>query len=517
MQLATILWADDEIDLLKPHILFLNEKGYQIDTATNGNDALNIFKTKDFDIVFLDENMPGLTGLETLSKLKSINPDIPVVMITKSEEEYLMEDAIGFKIDDYLIKPVNPKQILLTIKKLTDNKRLVSEKTSMAYQQDFRNLGMILNDNLNYTEWIDVYKKLIFWELELEQLEDAGMHEILTMQKSEANAQFCKFIEKNYLNWIKDQDKAPLLSHQLFRKKVFPNLSDQIPTFFILIDNLRYDQWKIINPIITEYFRLDEEENYFSILPTATQYARNAIFSGLMPSDMEKRFPKLWQNDEDEGGKNLYENEFLEDQIKRSLRKEIKFSYHKILNQDQGKDLNDSLNNIIGNDLNAIVYNFVDMLSHARTDMQMIKELANDDAAYRSITLSWFEHSPLLELIKKLSQKKVRLIITTDHGTIRVKKASKVVGDRNTNSNLRYKQGKNLNYNAKEVFLVKNPQDAMLPKLHVSSSYIFAKEDMYFVYQNNYNQFVNYFNETFQHGGISLEEVIIPFVTYKNK
>jgi CheY-like chemotaxis protein len=517
MQLATILWADDEIDLLKPHILFLNEKGYEIDTATNGNDALNIFKTKDFDIVFLDENMPGLTGLETLSKLKAINPEIPVVMITKSEEEYLMEDAIGFKIDDYLIKPVNPKQILLTIKKLTDNKRLVSEKTSMAYQQDFRNLGMILNDNLNFTEWIDVYKKLIFWELELEQLEDAGMHEILTMQKSEANAQFCKFIEKNYLNWIKDQDKAPLLSHQLFRKKVFPNLSDQIPTFFILIDNLRYDQWKIINPIITEYFRLDEEETYFSILPTATQYARNAIFSGLMPSEMEKRFPKLWQNDEDEGGKNLYENEFLEDQIKRTLRKEIKFSYHKILNQDQGKDLNDSLNNMMGNDLNAIVYNFVDMLSHARTDMQMIKELANDDAAYRSITLSWFEHSPLLELIKKLSQKKVRLIITTDHGTIRVKKPSKVVGDRNTNSNLRYKQGKNLNYNAKEVFLVKNPQDAMLPKLHVSSSYIFAKEDMYFVYQNNYNQFVNYFNETFQHGGISLEEVIIPFVTYKNK
>jgi CheY-like chemotaxis protein len=517
MQLANILWADDEIDLLKPHILFLNEKGYEIDTATNGSDALDIFKTKDFDIVFLDENMPGLTGLETLSKLKSINPDIPVVMITKSEEEHLMEDAIGFKIDDYLIKPVNPKQILLTIKKLTDNKRLVSEKTSMAYQQDFRNLGMILNDNLNYTEWVDVYKKLIFWELELEKLEDAGMHEILTMQKTEANAQFCKFIEKNYLDWIKDQDRAPMLSHQLFKKKVFPNLSDQIPTFFILIDNLRYDQWKIINPIITEYFRLEEEDTYYSILPTATQYARNAIFSGLMPSDMEKRFPKLWQNDEDEGGKNLHESEFLEDQIKRSIKKDIKFSYHKILNQDHGKDLNDSFNNLMGNDLNAIVYNFVDMLSHARTDMQMIKELANDDAAYRSITLSWFEHSTLLELIKKLSQKKVRLIITTDHGTIRVKKPSKVVGDRNTNSNLRYKQGKNLNYNAKDVFLVKNPQDAMLPKLHVSSSYIFAKEDLYFVYQNNYNQFVNYFNETFQHGGISLEEVVIPFVTYKNK
>lgn len=517
MQTANILWADDEIDLLKPHILFLNEKGYQIDTATNGRDALDIFKTKDFDLVFLDENMPGLTGLETLSSIKTINPDVPVVMITKSEEEYLMEDAIGFKIDDYLIKPVNPKQILLTIKKLIDNKRLVSEKTSMAYQQDFRNLGMTLNDNLSYKEWIDVYKKLVFWELELEKLEDAGMHEILTMQKAEANAQFSKFMEKNYLGWIKNQDQAPVFSHQLFKKKVFPSLQDNIPTFFILIDNLRYDQWKIINPIITEYFRLEEEDTYFSILPTATQYARNAIFSGLMPSEMEKRFPEMWQNDEDEGGKNLFEEQFMADQIKRSLRKDIKFSYHKILNYDQGKDLNDALSNLMNNDLNAIVYNFVDMLSHARTDMQMIRELANDDAAYRSITLSWFEHSPLLDLIKKLAQKRVKLMITTDHGTIRVKHPSKVIGDRNTNSNLRYKQGKNLNFNPKEVFQVKNPADAMLPKLHVSSSYIFAKEDTYFVYQNNYNQFVNYFNETFQHGGISLEEVIIPFLTYKNK
>ncbi len=517
MQTVNILWADDEIDLLKPHILFLNDKGYQIATATNGNDALDIFKTKDFDLVFLDENMPGLTGLETLSQIKTINPDVPVVMITKSEEEYLMEDAIGFKIDDYLIKPVNPKQILLTIKKLIDNKRLVSEKTSMAYQQDFRNLGMTLNENLSYQEWIDVYKKLVFWELELEKLEDAGMHEILTMQKAEANAQFSKFIEKNYISWIKDQDKAPILSHQLFKKKVFPSLQENVPVFFILIDNLRYDQWKIINPIITEYFRLEEEDTYYSILPTATQYSRNAIFSGLMPSEMEQRFPKMWQNDEDEGGKNLFEEQFLQDQIKRSLRKDIKSSYHKILNYDQGKDLNESLNNLMGNDLNAIVYNFVDMLSHARTDMQMIRELANDDAAYRSLTLSWFEHSPLLELIKKLSQKRVKLMITTDHGTIRVKHPSKVIGDRNTNSNLRYKQGKNLNFSPKEVFQVKIPSDAMLPKLHVSSSYIFAKEDSYFVYQNNYNQFVNYFNETFQHGGISLEEMVIPFITYKNK
>lgn len=518
MQDTTILWADDEIDLLKPHILFLNEKGYKVTTVTNGHDALDAFKSNYFDVVFLDENMPGLTGLETLTQIKNIKSDVPIVMITKSEEEYLMEDAIGSKIDDYLIKPVHPKQILLTVKKLTENKRLVSEKTTMAYQQDFRQLGMTLNDNLSHQEWVDVYKKLIYWELELQTLEDAGMHEILTLQKAEANTQFCKFVEKNYLGWIKNPDTAPTSSPQLFKKKVFPKLeSTKGPLFFILIDNLRYDQFKLINPIISEYFRLEEEDTYFSILPTATQYARNAIFSGLMPLEMERRFPSMWQNDEDEGGKNLFESDFLGDQIKRLVRKDIKHSYTKILNLDEGRALNESINNMMNNDLNVVVYNFVDMLSHARTDMQMIRELASDDSAYRSLTLSWFEHSPLLELLKFLSQKGARVVITTDHGTIRVKKPSKIIGDRNTNTNLRYKQGRNLNFTAKEVFHIKNPHDAMLPKLHVSSSFVFAKEDSYFVYPNNYNHFVNFYNETFQHGGISLEEMIIPIVTYGPK
>ncbi|HEY8780969.1 MAG TPA: bifunctional response regulator/alkaline phosphatase family protein [Mucilaginibacter sp.] len=517
MQDTTILWADDEIDLLKPHILFLNEKGYKVSTVTNGNDAVEAFKNSHFDLVFLDENMPGLTGLETLSQIKNINNDVPIVLITKNEEEYLMEDAIGSRIDDYLIKPVNPKQIQLTIKKFTENKRLVTEKTTMAYQQDFRNLGMILNDNLSFQEWVDVYKKLIYWELELEPLEDAGMHEILTMQKSEANVQFCKFVERNYLNWMKDPESGPTVSPQLFKKKVFPRLDGKGPLFFILIDNLRYDQFRIINSLITEYFRLEEEDAYYSILPTATQYARNSIFSGLMPLDMEKRYPEMWQNDEDEGGKNLFEGQFITDQLKRVLRKDIKHSYHKILNIDEGRALNDSVSNLMSNELNVVVYNFVDMLSHARTDMQMIRELASDDAAYRSLTLSWFEHSPLYDLLKFLAQKQVRVIITTDHGTIRVKNPSKIVGDRNTNTNLRYKQGKNLNFNPKEVFHVRNPHDAMLPKLHVSSSFVFAKEDKYFVYPNNYNHFVNFYNETFQHGGISLEEMLIPIAVYGPK
>lgn len=517
MQEAKILWADDEIDLLKPHIMLLSEKGYQVKTVTNGNDAVDAFKKDIFDLVFLDENMPGMTGLETLSLLKTLNPGTPMVLVTKNEEEHLMEEAIGSKIDDYLIKPVNPKQILLTIKKLTENKRLVSEKTTMAYQQDFRSLGMTLNDDLGHEEWTEAYKKLIYWELSLEKLEDAGMHEILTLQKSEANIQFSKFIERNYLGWLKNPDTGPTLSHGLFADKVLPKLIPGKPVFFFLIDNLRYDQWRVLNEVITQYFRLEEEDSYYSILPSSTQYARNAIFSGLSPLEMERRHPEIWQNDEDEGGKNLHEERFLDHQLRRLLRREFKYSYQKILTLEQGRDITDNLPNLMQNDLNVLVYNFVDMLSHARTDMAMIRELANDEAAYRSLTLSWFEHSPLLDTLRWIAQKKGRVIITTDHGTIRVKNPSKVVGDRNTNNNLRYKQGKNLSFIGKDVFHIKNPHDALLPKLHISSSFIFAKQDSYFVYPNNYNHFVNYFYGTFQHGGISLEEIIIPFATYSGK
>ena len=517
MEKIHILWADDEIDLLKPHILFLKEKGYEVHTANSGDDALDMVKERPFDIILLDENMPGLSGLEALVKIKQLRNEIPVVMITKSEEEHIMEDAIGSQISDYLIKPVNPNQILLSLKKNLENKRLIREKTSSAYQQEFRQIGMTLSDRLSIQEWKDVYQKLVFWELELTRSREEGMEEILRMQKSEANTQFSKFIANHYQDWLNGKDaNAPILSHTVFKNRIVPELDKADTTFLVLIDNLRYDQWKVIQPIISEFFKVDSEELYCSILPTATQYARNAFFAGLLPSEIEKRYPNYWLNDEDEGGKNLHEEFFMQEQLKR-LGKDMKTSYTKITNFQSGKKLAENLPNLMGNKFNTIVYNFVDMLSHARTEMEVIRELADDEKAYRSITVSWLEHSPLLDILKQIADRKARLIITTDHGTIRVTEPSKVVGDRNTNTNLRYKQGKNLNYEKRDVYEVRNPSDIYLPKQHVSTAFVFAKEDKFFAYPNNYNYYVNYYRNTFQHGGISLEEMLIPFITLSNK
>ena len=511
-----ILWVDDEIDILKPHIIFLEKKGYTVSTCNNGADAIDMCDSTNYDIVFLDENMPGLSGLETLTAIKSKQANLPIVMITKSEEEYIMDDAIGNKIADYLIKPVNPHQILLSLKKSLDNARLVSEKTTSNYQQEFRKIAMDLAMVNSYEEWIDIYKKLVYWELELENISDFGMLEILESQKQEANSLFFKFIKKNYPDWIYNNDDAPILSNTLFKKVVLPEINKSNGTLLVVIDNLRYDQFYIIEQTIAKYYKKKEEIPYFSILPTATQYARNSIFSGLMPLEMEQKHPNYWKNDTDDGGKNLYEEEFLQEQLKR-LRKDIKLGYHKITNLKAGKQLADNFNTIKENDLTVIVYNFVDMLSHAKTEMDVIKELASDDKAYRSLSNSWFMNSPLLEMIQKAQSLGLKLIITTDHGTINAKAPSKVIGDKNISSNLRYKTGRSLSYEDKEVYAVKEPKEIGLPSISINSSFIFAKEDYFFAYPNNFNHFVKYYKNTYQHGGISLQEMIIPCAIFVPK
>ena len=516
MEKVKILWVDDEIDLLKPHVMFLESKGYSLDTVNNGEDALEMIDNESYDIIFLDENMPGLSGLETLSRIFE-NHNIPVVMITKSEEEYIMEEALGSKISDYLIKPVNPHQILLSLKKNLDSKRLVNEKVTSSYQKEFREISMALMDMRSLKDWEEIYQKLVHWEVELDTIDSSGMVEILEMQKSEANSQFFKYVKGNYESWLKDGDEKPVLSHTLMKEKVFPHLSDSKPSFFILIDNLRYDQWKVIQPIVEEWFKVEEESTFCSILPTATQYSRNAIFSGLTPLDLSKRFPHLWKNDHEEGGKNLHEKEFLEDQLQRLGLGSKKYAYHKVVKKQYGDRLVEQFNNLLNNDLNVIVYNFVDMLSHAKTEMDMIRELAGTDKSYRALTKTWFENSLLLEMLKKIADSGADLFITTDHGTINVGVPSKVVGDKETSSNLRYKTGKRLQYQAKDVMVVENPEQYFLPAANLTSSYIFAKENVFLTYPNNYNHFVNYFKDTYQHGGISLEEMICPFIRLSAK
>ena len=512
MSQIKILWVDDEIDLLKPHILFLEKKNYHVTTCNNGQDAIDLFDENNFDVVFLDENMPGLSGLETLSELKEKKSSVPVIMITKSEEEYIMEEAIGSKIADYLIKPVNPNQILLSLKKNLDHSRLISEKTTLDYQKEFRKIAMDMAMVRTYEDWVELYKKLLFWELELENIEDQSMVEILESQKAEANMQFGKFIERNYEDWFQPKADKPVLSHEIFGELVAPEIRKKDkPILFVVIDNLRYDQWKAFESVVNNHYKLEKEVSYFSILPTATQYARNAIFSGLTPLDMEKKFPQYWKNDPDEGGKNLYEGEFLTEQLKR-LGLNIKQADYKITNFASGKKLADNFKSLKNNDLTTIVYNFVDMLSHAKTEMDVVKELASNDKAYRSLTASWFKNSPLLDMIQQAQQLGFRLIITTDHGTINCKNPSKVIGDKNTSLNLRYKTGRSLTYEDKDVYAVKDPKKIGLPALNMSSSFIFAKNDLFLAYVNNYNHYVSYYRNTYQHGGISLEEMVIPFL-----
>jgi CheY-like chemotaxis protein len=515
MKRVKILWTDDEIEILKPHILFLNEKGYDVDTCTNGTDTIDLVTQNSYDVIFLDEHMPGMTGIDTLKIIKELKPDTPVVMITKSEEEMIMEAAIGSKIADYLIKPVKPNQILLSLKKIVEGQSLVTKKTTSDYQAEFGKIRILIDSANSYKDWEEIYKKLVYWDLQLDTADESGLREIYRMQEQEANSLFSKFISGNYLNWFNDSFvEKPLISPSIFKTTLFPLLKNSEKVIFILIDNLRYDQWKIIQSEITHLLKVVNESLYYSILPTATQYSRNAIFSGQMPLDIEKSTPEYWIWDDEEEGKNMFEKELIEKQLSRNFIK-CKWDYYKISNNTAGKKIYENILSILNNDLTVLVYNFIDLISHARTDIGLIRDIASDESAYRSLTRSWFIHSPLMELFRRLPGKDVKIVITTDHGAIRVNNPIKVVGDKKTSSNLRYKHGRNLAFDEKDLFSIPQPQLAKLPTSNLSSKYIFARSNDFLVYPNNYNHFANYYRNTFQHGGISMQEMIIPLITLK--
>ena len=510
MDRIKILWVDDEIELLKPHFLFLESKGYKLHACNNGRDALEMIAEKNYDMVLLDENMPGLNGLDTLNELKRKKPQLPVIMITKNEEEEIMNEAIGAKIADYLIKPVNPNQILLALKKNLNHQHLIAEKTTKNYQQEFVKITQELSQIGSYQEWIEFYKKMVFWELELESLEDPSLLEIFQSQKKEANAQFSRFIKSEYPSWMLGEN-PPILSHQLFQKRVLPNLTKGQPTLLLVIDNLRWDQWQLIARAISSIYTIEREEAYFSILPTATAYARNAFFSGLTPYEMHKRHPEWWVFDDEPEGKNKYEDEYLRSQIERHS-KGVSFSYNKIIQLKQGQQLIKQLANHAQEDLTAVVYNFVDMISHAKTEMEMIKELAPNNKAYRSLTLSWFNNSPLKSLLQKAASLGFRLLLTTDHGTINVEDPVALISHKEASNNLRYKAAGSLTYQNKKVIDCQNPKEYQLPSQSPQSKFIFATGEQYFVYKQQFNRYAQFFKNSFQHGGVSMEEMIVPFV-----
>ena len=515
---------DDEVEQLRAHLLFLEKKGYEVVTVSNGTDAIDQCREHNFDLVLLDEQMPGLSGLETLQRIKELQPALPVVMVTKSEEENIMEQAIGQKIADYLIKPVNPNQILLALKKNIHRREIETEVTQSQYQQSFQQIAMQIQDCREWKDWADVYRRLVHWELELSST-DSSMTDMLAMQKEEANNGFAKFIKKNYLEWVASLSPTyagrqqavnrPVLSPEVFKTKVFPLLSSGQKVFLVVLDNFRYDQWRMLARELSDQFDIDEDL-YCSILPTATQYARNAIFSGLMPNKIAEMFPKLWVDEDEEEGKNLNEEPLIQTQMERYRRKES-FSYHKINSSADADRFMQQWQQLGKHQLNVVVFNFIDMLSHARTESKMVRELASNESAYRSITQSWFRHSVISDFFKLMAQTDSKVIVTTDHGSIRCTRPVKIVGDRNTNTNLRYKLGKNLAYDEKSLYIIKEPQKAQLPMPNLSTSYVFATGDSFFAYPNNYNYYVSYYRDTFQHGGISMEEMIIPLVTLTGK
>ncbi len=509
-----ILWVDDEIDLLRSHIRLLSEKGYTVETATNGEDAVSMVKDRNFDLVFLDEMMAGMGGLRTLGEIKDIRPNLPVVMVTKNEEETLMEEAIGVKISDYLTKPVNPSQILMACKKFLEGKKIAGATVSRDYVRDFNEISMALMGPLDHADWVEMYTRLVNRSMELDAHPELGLKQTLNDQFRECNLAFGKYVESNYRNWVEQTKNRPVLSHEIVDRFLIPELKENRSVFFFVIDCLRLDQWLMMESLLHEYFNISKEY-YYSILPTATPYSRNAIFSGSFPSDVELRYPELWEkNEDDENSRNRFERQFLDGLLERrkvQLKPEAK--YVKILDAEFGRSIENTINSYTNARLTSIVVNFVDMLAHGRSDSHLLKEIAPDESAYRLLTKSWFIHSSLFGMLKILSKNKnVRIVLTTDHGSIRSLRGSKVLGDREASTNLRYKYGRNLKADDKAAVFIKNPLEYKLPKRGVATNYIIAKEDYYFVYPTDYHKYLNQYRDSFQHGGISMEEMILPVI-----
>lgn len=510
-----ILWIDDEIELLKPHIILLKQRGYEVETSSNGEDAIEMVRDKHYDLIFLDEMMIGISGLETLPQLKEIDPSTPVVMVTKNEAESVMEDAIGSKIDDYLTKPVNPAQILLACKKFLEADRITAEKFTQDYLQGFAEVSRQLMEPLSWQEWKDIYIRLVKWSMEIDRITDTGLKQTLQDKWREANQEFSKFVETNYKDWINTDAKEaePLLSPHIADAYLKPMIDEGKNVVMFVVDCMRYDQWLVMEELIQGNFSI-KRDFYSSMLPTATPYARNAIFAGLYPSEIKKHYPNFWnvESNTEDHKQNAFEKELIEKWLERkNINLKNKLNFIKIFDTDFGKKIERDIKKFAESQLTVVVLNAVDMIAHSRSDYAILKEIAPDEGAYRSLTRSWFNHSSFYSMLKQLSEMKdLRILITTDHGSIRCMRGVKVLGDRDTSTNLRYKFGKNVKADNRHAMYIKDPEDYKLPRHGITVNNIIAKEDYYFVYPTDYHHYLNKYRDSFQHGGISLEEMIIP-------
>ncbi|MCH9025129.1 MAG: response regulator [candidate division Zixibacteria bacterium] len=502
-----ILWVDDEIDSFKPHILFLEKRGYEVKGSMSGDEAIELVGKEKFDLVLLDEMMPGKDGLTTLEEIKEINPHLPVVMVTKSEEESLMDDAIGQKIDDYLVKPINPSQILIVIKRLLDSRKIISGSSMKRYITEINKFNDKLDGRIEPEDWYEAARILSSWDLELDANADVGLAQTLEGTRKEWNIEFTKYIEKNYVGWLRS-DKRPLLSPDITSRYVVPELKKKNKVLFIVVDCMRLDQWMLIEPLIAEFYNISREY-YFSIIPTATPFSRNALFAGMFPDEIHRVYPETYAVT-DEGSLNRFENRFFADNLSRQGVRPAGSKYVKIFNNTEGEEIAKRISDYYENQLVTFVFNFLDILAHGRSSNVILKEIAGTESAFRSLMKSWFVHSPLFTILKSFAKKDFTIVITSDHGSVFCNRGTIAHGKRTTSTNLRYKYGDNLNSDPKDSILIKKPEQWRLPSMTLATTYIIAKEDFYFVYPNNYNEMVRHFQKSFQHGGISLEEMVVP-------
>lgn len=509
-----ILWADDEIDMLRPHILYLKGKGYEVEAVSNGEDAVKSAEAKSFDIVLLDEMMPGMGGLATLEAIKQRHPNLPVIMITKNEEENLMNMALGRQIADYLTKPVNPSQIHLAIKKVFESEALQRSQRTRDYVAEFNRVLSLRHGALGWQDWAELFQRVVGWDLEFRQIQEESLRQSHQEQKGQLNREFARFVEDHYAGWVqKPFGERPPLSVDIAPHWVLPHLKEGRRVALVVIDCMRLDQWSILEPLVRPYFDI-KTDLFMSILPTATPYSRNAIFSGLYPSEIARKYPDWWlENAPKEDSRNRYEKELMDKLLEAEGIPTAGHRYLKIFTPQESNNLRKKINTLGEATFLSMVFNFVDMLAHGRSESELLQELAPDEEALRGVLQSWFQHSALLEVLRVLSRQDTVVVVTTDHGLVQVKRSSEVLGNRDTSTSIRYKFGDNLGCNEREALHIKRPEEYKLPGDGLIKHYIIAKENFYFVYPTNFHQYERQFRNSFQHGGISMEEMILPVAT----